>query len=30
MPGDLGLALPQYLDQVADAHFTACNQIEQA
>jgi hypothetical protein len=30
MPGDLGLALPQYFNQIADAHFAARNQIQQA
>jgi len=30
MPGDLGLPLPQYFNQITDAHLTSCNQIEQA
>jgi hypothetical protein len=30
MPGDLGLALPQNLNQITDTHLAACNQIEQA
>jgi len=30
MPRDLGLTLPQYLNQIADAHLTPGNQIEQA
>ena len=28
--GDLGLALAQYLNQIADAEFVACHQIEEA
>jgi hypothetical protein len=30
MPRDLGLALPQYFNQIADAHLAARNQIQQA
>lgn len=30
MPGNLGLALPQDLDQITDTDLAACNQVEQA
>jgi hypothetical protein len=30
MPGYLGLSLPQYFNQITDAHLTSSNQIEQA
>ena len=29
MPGDLGLALSQNFNQIADAHLTTANQIQQ-